>query len=270
MENLYKKVIFSCQHPRYNVTKGKVPYWVVRKNNCFSKGCPLSGGGMRHPEGSLSRTGYMLFEEDVRKFGKWVSSAMRAKSVTFTAEIEDIKPVFEMIEVKGRNRCGLKISGSSVRLKSPLINTDLFMGEVSLILDEGVTYFFSQGDTVSGSGKLHCQENGMFFLDSVPDVRTVLSSSDADGGVTFAPPRSQLRYTNPLAENICEDCKHSVLVKNEYRDKLFSGKKSVYMTFCQSSHCILELEGIYPGVSPLGAYEKPLDGGDVSVEELEL
>jgi len=269
MENLYKKVVFSCRHSRYNVTRGKVPYWVVRKNKCLLKGCPL-GGALRHPEANISRTGYMVFEEDVRKLDKWVSSSVRAKRVEFTAEVEDIKPVFEMIEVKGRSRRGLKISGSSVRLKSPLINGELFMGPVNLILKENVTYFFSHGDTISGGGKLHCQENGMFFVDNAPDIRTVLSNSVADGGRAFAPPRSQLRYTNPLAENICEDCKYSVLVKNEYRDKVFSGKKSMYMTFCQSSHCVMELEDIYPAASPLGGYEKPFDESDMPVEELEF
>jgi len=251
MENLYKKTIFSCTHPRYNLTSGVVPYWVVNKNKCMTMPCPLSHKQKCHPEVRISPTSYMFFENDMKKFKKWVSS-LHNKKIEFTAEIDDIRPVFEMIEVKQRARRGLKAGGMNIRIKMPLIAGEIFHGAANIILEEEKQNF-SRGDTILCEGRAYFQETGIFFVYDVSDIRVVLPCDGkvCDESRSFAPPRNVLKYINPLAENMCEDCKFSVLVKSEHRSSVFGKKKQLYTLFCQSSHCVMGMEGIFEKDSPL-------------------
>ncbi len=237
MENLYAKNIYLCTHERCKLLSGNIPYWVVKKYNCLKKPC-LSGDMKKaFISESIPRTALILFDGKVKSFEKWAASINR-KKVAFSAEVDRIKPYFEVITSRGNLRRGLRLIGMSVKLRYSIIQNQPFSGSVNLLIDRQNDYDIEVGDAVLGEGVVQVRETGDLLIEKVDGMRQLFTRENRSVGLPFPPPHNMLRPINFLAGSICEACKFSVFARAPVGKGFFADKEKSFSLFCQSPKCI--------------------------------
>jgi hypothetical protein len=204
--NYLKSVIFYCQHPKYQVTNGRVRYWHIYKQKCFPHGCVTQDIQRIAPALTITEREYQDFLKEFKVFHKWAAARSSKLRNSFIGVVQQVVPRFEVALVEGTLFYNLE--GFTLLYKECLIDNTFFEDYVYVFIDKATQdeMNFHDEDTVSGVGHFHMDNRGLVTIRMPSKLKTIIPGKPHNYWNAQTISQISLRYVNYLHQDKCMKC----------------------------------------------------------------